>query len=61
MNGINKEVIEIVSRKDAIKEGLRILKDDDMLLILGKGYENTIISNGKTIKYSDYDFLNELK
>ena len=50
LKGVKKDnYIVINNRKDAIKYGLELLKNDDILLILGKGHEDyQIIGNKKT-------------
>ena len=46
LNSNNYEVI--IDRKKAIKKGVKLLKKDDYLLILGKGHETyQIIKNQK--------------
>ncbi len=41
LNGIKKDNYEVIyDRKEAIKKGVEILKNEDILLILGKGHED---------------------
>lgn len=49
-------VIE-TDRKKAILNALENLKDDEVLLILGKGDENTQIFKDKTIFFSDQEVV----
>ena len=50
-----KEYVSIENRKDAIFEGVRILKPGDSLIIAGKGHEDYQIIGTKTIHFSDYE------
>ncbi len=52
----SKVVIE-KDRKKAILNALENLKDDEVLLILGKGDENTQIFKDKTIFFSDQEVV----
>ena len=45
----------IPNRKDAIKKGIGMLLDNDILLILGKGHENIQIADDVTYDFKDYD------
>lgn len=47
----NYEVIW--DRKAAVKKGIDLLKDEDVLLILGKGYETYNIINGEKVPVND--------
>ena len=51
----------IYDRKKAIQEGIKMLKENDVLLILGKGHEEYQIIDNKKIFFSDlytvYDIL----
>jgi len=47
----NYEIIE--DRKEAIKKGISYLKDDDALLILGKGHEEILKIREKRIPFND--------
>lgn len=44
----------IINRKEAIKKGISLLKDKDILLILGKGNEQYQIIGNDELTYSDY-------
>lgn len=47
--------VVIKDRVLAIKTGMDLLKKDDMLLILGKGHEDSIIMNGYKVPFNDYE------
>ena len=51
----------IYDRKKAIQEGIKILKENDVLLILGKGHEEYQVIDNKKIFFSDlytvYDII----
>lgn len=51
----NYEIIE--DRKTAIKEGIKKLKNNDILLVLGKGHEKYIKIKGKLINHSDKETI----
>lgn len=44
----------IVDRKDAIKHGISLLENEDILLILGKGHEEVQIIGGDSLSFKDY-------
>lgn len=48
-----KNYIEIADRKEAIKYGINNLKEDDILLIAGKGHENYQIIGDEKIEFDD--------
>ena len=48
----NHEII--ISRKEAIKKGINILEENDILLILGKGSEEYQIIGSDKFPYQDY-------
>jgi UDP-N-acetylmuramoyl-L-alanyl-D-glutamate--2,6-diaminopimelate ligase len=50
----NKTHIEL-NRSLAIKKAIDELKDDEILLIAGKGHENSQIVGNRIIEYSDYE------
>lgn len=61
LKGITKDNYEvIVDRKKAITKAFKKLKENDTLLILGKGHENEIIIKDKRIKHNDIEFVNSL-
>lgn len=50
IEGVKKDNYEIIlDRKEAINKGISLLKENDVLLILGKGHENYQIVKG--VKY----------
>ncbi len=54
LKGINKSNYEIeLDRKKAIRKGINMLKNNDILLILGKGHEEYQIINDEKIYFSD--------
>lgn len=54
VSGITKDNYEIIySRHDAIKKGIELLTDKDILLILGKGHEDYQIIGKEKIHFSD--------
>ena len=64
--GITKDNYTIeLSRKEAIKKGMKILNSNSILVIVGKGLEDIEKHNNKVYKHSDYDcvlsFINEKK
>lgn len=57
--GFKEEPIILVNRKEAIKYALNNSKENDYILILGKGCENYIDVNGIKEPYSDLDTIKE--
>ena len=53
----NYEIIK--DRKKAIIRGISYLKNNDVLLILGKGHENYQIIGNKKIHFDDYEIVTE--
>ena len=52
---VNTENYEIIiSRREAIKKGIEMLEDGDILLVLGKGGENYQIIDNDKLPYKDY-------
>lgn len=47
----------IVKRKKAVKKGIQILKNDDILLLLGKGHEEYQVIKDKKYPFSDKDIV----
>ena len=61
IKGVNSNKYEIiVNRKEAISKGISLLKENDTLLILGKGHENAIVIKDKKIPHNDYAFVQEI-
>ena len=55
VTGLNKDNHEIIfDRKNAIIKGMSMLKDNDILMILGKGHEDYQILGKQKLPYSDY-------
>ncbi len=50
---------EIVDRKEAIYEALRLMRSDDVLLIAGKGHEDYQIIGERIIHFSDREIVEE--
>ena len=64
--GLKYDNYEIVrDRKDAITKGIDMLKENDTLLILGKGHEEFISIKGNKIPFNDTkianEYINEIK
>ncbi len=57
---LNKDVEVVLNRKEAIRKGIENLKDDSVLLILGKGHEKTQEFKENTIKFSDQEVVKEI-
>lgn len=61
LKGITTDKFEvIIDRKKAITKAFNMLKENDILLILGKGHENEIIIKDKRIKHNDLEFIQKL-
>ena len=57
---LNKDVEVILNRKEAIRKGIDNLKNDSVLLILGKGHEKNQEFKNNTIKFSDQQIVKEM-
>ncbi|MEY4463496.1 MAG: UDP-N-acetylmuramoyl-L-alanyl-D-glutamate--2,6-diaminopimelate ligase [Pseudomonadota bacterium] len=58
ISGIDKaNYIEIAGREEAIKYGINNLKQDDILLIAGKGHENYQIIGDKKLPFDDAEIV----
>jgi UDP-N-acetylmuramyl tripeptide synthase len=55
-----KDVIVIEDRKEAIIQGSKLINDNDCMLILGKGHEETQEINGIISHFSDYEVIHEI-
>ena len=55
-----ESVIDIEDRQKAIIYGSKLISHNDCLVILGKGHERTQELNGKFIKFSDHEVVNEI-
>lgn len=51
----------IVNRTDALTYAFKIAKKDDIILVTGKGRENSFEENNIIIPYSDFDYLLDIK
>lgn len=60
LEGMNKKPIIILSRKNAIKRAFKLAKEEDVILIAGKGAENYIEKKGKKIHFSDQEIVKKL-
>ncbi|QQV75388.1 UDP-N-acetylmuramoyl-L-alanyl-D-glutamate--2, 6-diaminopimelate ligase [Rickettsia tillamookensis] len=61
ISGISKtNYIEIAGREEAIKYGINNLKQDDILLIAGKGHENYQIIGDKKLPFDDAEIVRKL-
>ena len=52
--------IEIPNRKDAIKRAIKELKNNDTLIIAGKGHENLQIIKNKKYKFDDFKLAKKI-
>ena len=50
----------IIDRKKAIERGMELLNDNDILLILGKGHEDSIRIKDQNIQHNDEDWVKEI-
>ncbi len=57
---INSNYEVIIDRGKAIEKGISLLKDNDILLILGKGHEEFIVMKDKKIPFNDKNKVNEV-
>ena len=58
VTGLNKDNHEIIfDRKDAIIKGMSMLKDNDILMILGKGHEDYQIIGNEKKHFSDKEIV----
>lgn len=55
----NNYIIEL-DRKKAIEQGIKMLTNNDILLILGKGHENYQIIGNKKTHFSDKETREEI-
>ncbi|WP_412708301.1 UDP-N-acetylmuramoyl-L-alanyl-D-glutamate--2,6-diaminopimelate ligase [Candidatus Rickettsia kedanie] len=54
------DYMEIANREEAIKYGINNLKQDDILLIAGKGHENYQIIGDKKLPFNDAEIVEKL-
>jgi UDP-N-acetylmuramoyl-L-alanyl-D-glutamate--2,6-diaminopimelate ligase len=58
--GVKTKNYEVIfSRREAIKKGISLLKENDILLILGKGHEDYQIIGHDKIHFSDKEIVLE--
>jgi len=59
--GITKHNYKVIKdRGSAIKSGIELLNNKDILLVLGKGHEDVIIVKDKRIPFNDKQFINSI-
>lgn len=56
-----KNYIIMTDREDAIRKAIAIAKEDDLVLILGKGRDNYMLIGNNKIPYSDIDVLEKIQ
>lgn len=60
LKGVHKENYEVIlDRREAIRKGMSLLKEKDMLMILGKGHEDYQIIGREKIHFSDQEIVEE--
>lgn len=57
---VNKDFFVIENRSDAIYHSFSLAKQDDIVLITGKGAEKTMITNGGTIPWDERKIVKDL-
>ena len=60
MKGCKKLAVNVGSRKKAIKNAINELGSNEILLIAGKGHENTQDYGNKIINFSDKKVIREI-
>jgi len=60
IKGCKKHAIEIANREQAIKMAIKELKINEILLVAGKGHENTQDYGHKIIKFSDRQIIKKI-
>jgi UDP-N-acetylmuramoyl-L-alanyl-D-glutamate--2,6-diaminopimelate ligase len=61
LEGVKKQNYEIIlDRKKAIKKGISLLKQNDILLVLGKGHEDYQIIKGKKYHLDDMEIIKKI-
>lgn len=60
MENINSTYEKIVDRRKAIEKGLKLLKEDDLLIIAGKGHEDYQIIGQEKIHFDDREVVKEI-
>jgi len=57
--GVGEKAKKILDRREAIREALKIAKENDIVIITGKGCEPSICIKGKKIPWDDRDVVRE--
>lgn len=61
VQGIKPKVQKVIDRKEAIKKGINLAKEGDIVIITGKGSETTMmVANGKKINFDDRQTAREI-
>jgi UDP-N-acetylmuramoyl-L-alanyl-D-glutamate--2,6-diaminopimelate ligase len=60
MSIINSDYEKIIDRREAIEKGLKLLKDEDLLIIAGKGHEEYQIIGKEKIHFDDGEVVREI-
>lgn len=60
MENIKSNYEKIVDRKKAIEKGLKLLREDDLLIIAGKGHEDYQIIGKEKIHFDDREVVKEI-
>ena len=55
-----KEYYRIIDRRLALKKAIRLVEDDDIILVLGRGRDSIMHLNGYDIEFNDYIELKKL-
>ena len=58
--GIKGDFLVEADRKEAILKAYKLSKEGDIILLAGKGAEETVEVNGELLPYSDYAVIEEL-
>ena len=56
----NKEYYRIIDRKLALKKAIRLVEEDDIILVLGRGRDSIMHLNGYDVEFNDYVELKKL-
>ena len=56
----NKNYVDIVDRKEAIKYALENAEKEDIIILAGKGHEDYISIDGKNIHFDEREVVKEL-
>lgn len=60
MSIINSDYEKIIDRREAIEKGLKLLKDEDLLIIAGKGHEEYQIIGKEKMHFDDGEVVREI-